>query len=101
MGIAMNIGIDDIIVWLIVGALAGSLAGYIVKRKKGGYGRLSNIGIGLVGALIGGGAVRLFSIDFGLGNIQVTIEDLVAAVLGSLLFLFVLWLIRKQTKKKT
>lgn len=95
----MDIGLDDIIVWLIVGALAGSLAGFVVKRKKEGYGRFTNIGIGLVGALIGGGIVRLFKIDFGLGNIQVTIEDLIAAVLGSFLFLIVLWLIRKKMKK--
>jgi uncharacterized membrane protein YeaQ/YmgE (transglycosylase-associated protein family) len=95
----MNIGLDDIIVWLIVGALAGSLAGFIVKRKKEGYGRFTNIGIGLVGALIGGGVVRLFKIDLGLGNISVTIEDLIAAVLGSFLFLIVLWLIRNKLKK--
>jgi uncharacterized membrane protein YeaQ/YmgE (transglycosylase-associated protein family) len=95
----MNIGLDDIIMWLIVGALAGSLAGFIVKRKKEGYGRFTNIGIGLVGALIGGGVVRLFKIDLGLGNISVTIEDLIAAVLGSFLFLIVLWLIRNKLKK--
>ncbi len=95
----MKIGLDDVIVWLIVGAVAGSLVGFIVRRKKEGYGRFTNIGIGLVGALIGGGIVRLFKIDLGLGNISVTIEDLIAAVLGSFLFLIVLWLIRKKLKK--
>lgn len=76
-----------VITWLIVGALAGFLAGMLVKRKRRGYGPLANLGIGLVGAVLGGGLVRAFGIDFGLGRIEVNLQDLVAAFLGSLLFL--------------
>ena len=52
----MNITLDysQIIVWLIVGALAGSIAGMLVKRTREGFGPFTNLGIGLVGALIGG-----------------------------------------------
>ena len=50
----MHITWEIVVVWLIVGALAGSLAGMVVKRSKEGFGRLANIGIGLVGALVGG-----------------------------------------------
>ena len=38
----MEVAIDDLIVWLIVGMLAGSLAGLVVRRKKTGFGMLTN-----------------------------------------------------------
>jgi len=91
----MNLSLDQIIVWLVVGAIAGMLAGAVVKRSKKGFGTFPNIGIGLVGALIGGLLFRLFGLDLGLGSIAVSLEDIVAAFLGSILFLIVLRLVRK------
>jgi uncharacterized membrane protein YeaQ/YmgE (transglycosylase-associated protein family) len=91
----MHITWATIVVWLIVGALAGSLAGMVVKRSKEGFGRVVNLGIGLVGALVGGFFFKIFNIDLGLKNIVFSFEDLVAAFLGSLLFLLVLWIVHK------
>ena len=51
----MDISIDQLIVWFVIGAIAGSLAGLIVKRTKEGYGRFGNLGVGLVGAVVGAG----------------------------------------------
>jgi uncharacterized membrane protein YeaQ/YmgE (transglycosylase-associated protein family) len=92
----MNISLDQIIVWLLVGAIAGTLAGALVKRSKKGFGVFSNLGIGLVGALIGGILFRLFRLDLGLGSISISLEDIVAAFAGSILFLIVLRLFRKK-----
>jgi uncharacterized membrane protein YeaQ/YmgE (transglycosylase-associated protein family) len=96
----MEIKISEIIVWLILGALAGSLAGMLIKRKRGGFGHLSNIGIGLVGAIIGGLVFRVFKIDLGLGDIAVSIEDLIAALIGSFIFIGILRLIQMKRKSK-
>jgi uncharacterized membrane protein YeaQ/YmgE (transglycosylase-associated protein family) len=96
----MHITISELIVWLVVGALAGSLTGMVVTRKKGGFGRYINLGIGLVGALIGGIVFDLFKIDLGLGSLAVTFEDLLSAFIGSLFFLAVLWFIIRSRKKK-
>jgi uncharacterized membrane protein YeaQ/YmgE (transglycosylase-associated protein family) len=85
--------LGPIIVWLIVGGLAGTLAGRLVTFKKEGLGRWTNIGVGLVGALIGGGLFKVFHIDLGLGEIKITFEDLIAAFLGSLLFIVAWWLV--------
>ena len=87
---------SQIIVWLIVGAIAGSLAGLIVKRTKQGFGKTTNLGIGLVGAIIGGLFFRLLGIDLGLGAISVSLEDIVAALIGSIVFLILLRLLRKR-----
>ena len=85
--------LGPIIVWLIVGGLAGTLAGRLVTFKKEGLGRWTNLGVGLVGALIGGGLFKVFHIDLGLGEIKITFEDLIAAFVGSLLFVVLWWLV--------
>lgn len=46
------LGIESIIVFLIVGAIAGWLAGVIVKGF--GFGLLGNVVVGIVGAFIAG-----------------------------------------------
>jgi uncharacterized membrane protein YeaQ/YmgE (transglycosylase-associated protein family) len=92
----MNITIDQLIVWLLVGALAGSVVGMLVKRTKKGFGHIINLGIGLVGALIGGFLFDLFNLDLGLGQIAISFEDIVAALIGSLIFLLIVFLIRKK-----
>ena len=92
--------LGPIIVWLIVGGLAGTLAGRLVTFKKEGLGRWTNLGVGLVGALIGVGLFKIFHIDLGLGEIKITFEDLIAAFVGSLLFIVLWWLVSKYLGKK-
>ncbi len=73
----------------------------LVKRSRQGFGHLANIGIGLIGALIGGSLFQIFNINIGnLQDISVSLQDLVAAFIGSLVFLFVVWLIRRQLQKE-
>jgi uncharacterized membrane protein YeaQ/YmgE (transglycosylase-associated protein family) len=96
----MNITLTDLLVWVVVGMIAGSLAGVVVKRKKGGFGRYGNLGIGLVGALIGGFLFDLLRIDLGLQNVTISLQDIVSAFVGSLLFLVALFYMRSWYKKK-
>jgi uncharacterized membrane protein YeaQ/YmgE (transglycosylase-associated protein family) len=82
----MNITLAKVIVWLIVGGLAGSFAGMLVKRTKEGFGRWTNFGIGLVGAIIGGALFNLLKINLGLlGELRISFEELLAALVGSLI----------------
>jgi len=93
----MEITIGNVIGWLVAGILAGSLAGAVVKRSRVGFGRFANIGIGLIGALIGGSIFQIFSINIGnLKDISVSLQDLVAAFIGSMIFLLVVWLIQRR-----
>ena len=55
----MTITFAQLVVWIVVGAAAGSLAGSVVTGKWEGLGRWTSLGIGLVGALIGGAIFRL------------------------------------------
>ena len=97
----MEITIGNVIGWLVAGILAGSLTGVLVKRSREGFGHLANIGIGLIGALIGGSLFQIFNINIGnLAEISVSLQDLVSALIGSLIFLLVVWLIRRQLRKQ-
>jgi uncharacterized membrane protein YeaQ/YmgE (transglycosylase-associated protein family) len=53
---ALNPG--GLIAWIVVGLIAGWLAGQVMKG--GGYGIIGDLIIGLIGALIGGFLVGLF-----------------------------------------
>jgi uncharacterized membrane protein YeaQ/YmgE (transglycosylase-associated protein family) len=69
-------------------AFAGTLAGRVATFKKEGFGRWMNFLVGIVGAFLGGEVFKLLRIDFGLGDLKVTFEDLIAAFLGSLVVIF-------------
>jgi uncharacterized membrane protein YeaQ/YmgE (transglycosylase-associated protein family) len=78
--------------------LAGTLAGRLVTFSKEGLGRWMHLAIGMVGAVVGGLLFRLFDIDFRLGELKVTFEDLISAFLGSLVCILALWLYRRSAE---
>ena len=82
-------GIDSIIVWLIVGALGGWLAGLIVKG--GGFGLLGNIVIGIIGAVVAGWLLPTLGINLGSG-IGAAIID---SAIGGVVVLVILSLIKR------
>jgi uncharacterized membrane protein YeaQ/YmgE (transglycosylase-associated protein family) len=82
-------GIDSIIVWLIVGAIAGWLAGLIVKG--GGFGLLGNIVIGIIGAVVAGWLLPTLGIHLGTGVIGAIID----AAIGGVIVLVVISLIKR------
>ena len=96
----MNETLVELVVWIIIGMLAGSLTGLAVKRNKKGFGWYINLGIGMAGALIGGFLFEILKIDLGLANISVSLQDVVAAFVGSLIFLAGLFFGRQWYQKK-
>jgi uncharacterized membrane protein YeaQ/YmgE (transglycosylase-associated protein family) len=90
----MQVDVATIIVWLIVGALGGYIAGMIVKMRSRGFGVLGNIVIGLIGALIGGLLFEVLNINVA-GNMAISANDVIAAVVGSLILLVLLAFIRR------
>ncbi|WP_050478075.1 GlsB/YeaQ/YmgE family stress response membrane protein [Herbaspirillum rhizosphaerae] len=78
-----------IIAWLVIGAIAGWLAGVLVKG--GGFGLLVDILVGIIGAFIGGWLAGLFGIGVG-GGIAASI---VTATIGAVVLLLILRLIRR------
>ena len=92
----MNVTIDlvDLIVWLIIGALGGYIAGIIIRDRKRGFGMIGNIVIGLIGALIGGLLFNVLGITIG-SSIVISANEVIAAVVGSLILVLLLFFIRR------
>jgi uncharacterized membrane protein YeaQ/YmgE (transglycosylase-associated protein family) len=82
---------QSLIILLIVGAIAGWLAGIIVKGY--GFGLVGNIIVGVVGAFIGG---WLFP-SLGLWDLPGIVGVIVSATLGAIILLVIIGLIRRVT----
>ncbi|MDQ2954507.1 MAG: GlsB/YeaQ/YmgE family stress response membrane protein [Pseudomonadota bacterium] len=82
-------GIESIIVWLIVGAIAGWLAGIIVTGY--GFGLIGNIVVGIVGAVIAG----LLLPRLGLGLPAGIVGSIIYAVIGAVILLVIIGLFRR------
>ena len=71
--------IERILVFLVVGAVAGWLAGFIVSGY--GYGVLANIVIGIAGAFIAGARFRYFDFSIGSGMLSSILPATIGAVI--------------------
>ncbi len=75
----------DIIMWIVVGALAGWVASMIMKTDAS-MGAFANIVVGIIGAFIGGFLVRTFmgtSVDPN----SFSIPSILTAILGAVILL--------------
>lgn len=81
--------VEALIVWLIIGAIAGWLAGLIVSGY--GFGPIGNIAVGIVGAALGGWLLPQLGIFTG-GGIPGAV---VTAVIGAVLLLILIGLVRR------
>lgn len=80
-----------ILTWLVVGAIAGWLAGKVMGEPA--FGLFGDIVVGIVGALVGGWlGARFFDVPNGITGFNLT--TLVVAFLGAILVLFILSLFR-------
>ncbi|CEJ85939.1 Conserved hypothetical protein; putative membrane protein; putative Transglycosylase-associated protein [Hyphomicrobium sp. GJ21] len=85
----MDIDLQSLIIWLLIGAIAGWLAGQIMKG--GGFGLVGDIIVGIVGAFIAG--ILFPRLGFAFGN--PIVGSIIAAVVGACLLLFILRLVRR------
>lgn len=82
-------GIESILVWLLVGAIAGWLAGLIVTG--GGFGLVGNMVIGIIGAVVAGWLLPQLGVNLGTGILRAIINS----AIGAVIVLVVLSLIRR------
>jgi uncharacterized membrane protein YeaQ/YmgE (transglycosylase-associated protein family) len=78
-----------IIAWVIIGAIAGWLAGTLVKG--GGFGLIGDIVVGIVGAFIGGWLSGLLGISIGSGLIL----SIITATAGAIILIVILRMIKR------
>jgi uncharacterized membrane protein YeaQ/YmgE (transglycosylase-associated protein family) len=79
--------LENIIIWLVIGGVAGWLAGLVMRG--GGSGIIVNIVVGIVGAVIAGWL-------FGAGiNEAITITTFIYSVIGAIILLAIINLINR------
>jgi uncharacterized membrane protein YeaQ/YmgE (transglycosylase-associated protein family) len=81
--------IESLITWLIIGAVAGWLAGLIVKGY--GFGLVGNIVIGIIGAVFAGWLLPMIGVVIGGGIIAAIID----AVIGAVILLVIIGFFKK------
>ena len=79
---------ESVIAWIVIGAVAGWLAGLLVKGY--GFGLIGNIIVGILGAGIAG----FLAPRLGLYTAS-TDGNIVAATLGAIILLFLIGLVRR------
>jgi uncharacterized membrane protein YeaQ/YmgE (transglycosylase-associated protein family) len=80
---------ETILIWIVVGAIAGWLAGLVVRG--GGFGLIGNIIVGILGAFLGGwlfGAV-------GLVIFPGIINTILTATLGAIILLLIVRVVKR------
>jgi uncharacterized membrane protein YeaQ/YmgE (transglycosylase-associated protein family) len=77
----MSLDPGGLLAWLVVGAVAGFLAGQVMKG--GGYGLVGDIVMGIIGAFVGGFIANLLGLGGSMGIIGTT----VVAFIGACIFI--------------
>ena len=80
-----------ILFWIVIGAVAGWLAGIVVKG--GGFGLIGDIVVGVIGGVIGGYLAGVLHIHIGTG----IISSLLTATAGAVLLTVILRLVRRTS----
>ena len=81
--------LNALIIFLVIGAVAGWLAGVIMKGF--GFGLIGNMIVGVIGAVLGGYLFGVLGISAGGG----LAGSLITAVVGAVVLLFVVRLIKR------
>jgi len=82
--------VETIIIWLVIGAIAGWLAGQVVAG--GGFGLVGDLVVGIIGAVVGGWLLPRLGIYIGGGIIAAIIN----AAIGAIVVLLVVRLVARR-----
>ncbi len=80
---------QTLIIWLVIGAIAGWLAGQIMKG--GGFGLVGDIIVGIIGSVVAGWLLPRVGLYIGGGFIA----EIINAVIGAVILLFVVRLVKR------
>lgn len=81
--------VETILIWILVGAVAGWLAGLVVRGF--GFGLIGNIIVGIIGAFLGGWLFGVAGIAIGAG----IINTIFTAFIGAVVLLLIVRVIKR------
>lgn len=81
--------VASLLVWIIIGGVAGWLAGFVMKAR---FGLLGDIAVGIIGGFLGGFILNALDVNAGVTGLNPI--SLFTAFVGAVVFLGILRLIR-------
>jgi uncharacterized membrane protein YeaQ/YmgE (transglycosylase-associated protein family) len=81
--------LETIVIWIVIGAVAGWLAGLIVRGF--GFGLFGNIVIGILGAMVGGWLFGVLGVVL-FGGI---VDTILTATLGAVVLLLIVRVLKR------
>jgi uncharacterized membrane protein YeaQ/YmgE (transglycosylase-associated protein family) len=91
---------DEIVAWIIMGMLVGSLGGFLSIFRTSSVQRMSDLIIGLIGAFVGGIIASLSQLNLGLGPVLIRYEDLLFSLTGGILLMLGVRFYRARKRKE-
>jgi uncharacterized membrane protein YeaQ/YmgE (transglycosylase-associated protein family) len=81
--------VETVLIWILVGAIAGWLAGLVVRGF--GFGLVGNIIVGILGAVLGGWLLGMAGFAVGGG----ILGSIITAFIGAVVLLLIVRLIKR------
>ncbi len=81
--------VETLLIWVLVGAVAGWLAGLVVRGF--GFGLIGNIVVGIIGAFLGGWLFGVLGFSIGVG----IINTIFTAFIGAVVLLLIVRVIKR------
>lgn len=100
MGPSITLNLGEILTWIIIGVVAGSLAGALVRGRRFGF--WTSLLTGLIGAVVGGFLFKLVNVPISpelQDGVLIRWIDIIVAFVGAvivLLLLGLLWGFRRR-----
>lgn len=90
---------EQIVTWLIIGLIAGFLAGALIRGRR--YGFITSIIVGLIGALVGGFLFTVFRVQVPAalaGGLTIRFIDIIVSFIGAVIVLLLLGLFYRSRR---
>ncbi len=88
--VSITFDVGEVVTWIVIGLIAGSLAGLIVRGSRFGY--ITSLIVGLVGALVGGFLFKVLRIPVAPaleGAMTIKWIDIIVAFVGAVIVLLI------------
>ena len=96
MGSGVDMGHESILMVILIGGLAGWLAGLLLRGS--GYGIIGDVVVGLIGAFVGNWLVRAVNVSLNLGS--PIANRIVISVVGAVVLMLVVGLLRPRSLRE-
>jgi uncharacterized membrane protein YeaQ/YmgE (transglycosylase-associated protein family) len=91
---------DELVAWVIMGVLVGTVAGMRTTHKPTATGKVGRLVLGLAGAFLGGIIAHVGQFNFGWGPVLIRYEELFFSFVGAILIVAAGKIIRSRMKER-